>query len=227
MSGTNGQDGRNGGKERRTDGSVSGKNPKALNSDAAGRIYGAHGGFRKLKAYQVAELCYDYTCRFCERYIPLKDRHFDQMVQAARSGFQNIGEGSEDSATSKKLEMNLTNVAKSSIGELERDYRKYLKRRKLREWQAGEPAFEEARALRPETVEEAAEWVNLPGKQQSAEERAANLGAILAAQAHWLTERLLDRQAQEFEKGGGFSERLYKARTGGTNKQNGRNGEGA
>ena len=155
MSQTNRQDGQNG----------SGKNPKALNSPAAERIYGAHGGFRKLKAYQVAELCYDYTCRFCERYIPQKDRHFDQMVQAARSGYQNIGEGSEDSATSKKLEMNLTNVARSSIGELERDYRKYLKRRNLREWQAGEPAFEETRALRPETVEAAAAWINARGKQ--------------------------------------------------------------
>ncbi len=191
----------------------SGEDRRALNSAASGRVYGAHGGFRKLKAFQVAELCYDYTCRFCERYVPLKDRHYDQMVQAARSGYQNIGEGSEDSATSKKLEMNLTNVAKSSIGELARDYEKHLKRHKLRLWKPDDPAFTEARALRPETVEEAAEWVNAPGKQQSAEERAANLGAILAAQAHWLTERLLDRQAQDFEAGGGFSERLYKART--------------
>jgi four helix bundle suffix protein len=139
------------------------------------------------------------------------------MVQAARSGYQNIGEGSEDSATSKKLEMNLTNVAKSSIGELARDYQKHLMRRKLRLWEPGDPLFEEARALRPETVKEAAEWVNASGKQQPAEERAANLGAILAAQAHWLTERLLNRQAQDFETGGGFSERLYKARTGGKN----------
>ena len=57
----------------------------ALRSEAAKRVYAAHGGFRKLKAYQVAELCYDYTCRFCERYVPKKDRHFDQMVQAARA----------------------------------------------------------------------------------------------------------------------------------------------
>ena len=119
--------------------------------------------------------------------------------------------------------MNLTNVAKSSIGELARDYQKHLKRRNLRLWEMGEPVFEEARALRPETVEEAAAWINAPGKQQRAEERAANLGAILAAQAHWLTERLLDRQAQEFEKAGGFSERLYKARTGGKDGQNGQN----
>jgi hypothetical protein len=84
-----------------------------MNSAAAGRVFGRHSGFRNLKAYQVAELLYDYTCRFCARYVPPGDRHYDQMVQAARSGYQNIAEGSEDSATSKKLEMNLTNVARS------------------------------------------------------------------------------------------------------------------
>jgi hypothetical protein len=60
---------------------------KALSSGAAGRVYGQHSGYRNLKAYQVAELVYDFTCRFCARYIPRRDRHPDQMVQAARSGF--------------------------------------------------------------------------------------------------------------------------------------------
>lgn len=187
---------------------------KALSSGAAGRVYGQHSGYRKLKAYQVAELVYDYTCRFCQRYVPRSDRHHDQMVQAARSGYQNIAEGSEDSATSKKLEMNLTNVARSSLDEVRKDYLKYLTRRGLRSWQEGEPAFDEARRLRPTTLEEAAAWVNRPGHAEPAEERAANLGAILATQAHWLTERLMDRQARDFETGGGFSERLYRARSG-------------
>lgn len=190
-------------------------------SDAAGRVFGKHSGFRKLKAYQVAELCYDFSCRFCERYIPFKDRHHDQMVQAARSGYQNLSEGSEDSATTKKLEMNLTNVARASLGELHKDYVKYLKRRHLSHWQQGEAVFEKARTLRPESLEEAAAWVNAPGAEQSREERVANLGAILFAQAHWLTERLLDGQARDFEAEGGFSERLYKART--KNRQNGKN----
>ena len=186
---------------------------KTMRSTSAGRVYGKHSGFRKLKAYQVAELCYDFTCRFCDRYVPFKDRHHDQMVQAARSGYQNLAEGSEDSAKKKKLEMNLTNVARASIGELQKDYVKHLKRRQLNHWQQGEAVFEEARALHPQTIEEAAAWVNKPGARQSREERAANLGAILSAQAHWLTERLLDRQARDFETTGGFSERLYKART--------------
>jgi four helix bundle suffix protein len=186
-----------------------------MSSSAAGRVFGKHGGYRELKAYQVAELLYDFTCRFCERYIPTTDRHHDQMVQAARSGYQNIAEGSEDSATSRKLELNLTNVSKGSIGELLRDYGKHLKRRRLRRWEPGEARFEAARALRPQTLEEAAAWVNAPGRREAAEERAANLGAILAAQAHYLVERLLDRQALAFEAEGGFAERLYRARAAG------------
>jgi len=184
-----------------------------MSSDASRRVYGKHSGYRKLKAYQVAELLYDFTCRFCDRYVPFKDRHHDQMVQAARSGFQNISEGSEDSATSKKLEMNLTNVARSSQDEVRKDYLKYLTRRNLPVWQEGEALFEEARNLRPQSLAEAAAWVNRRRKGSRIEERAANLGAILAAQAHWLTERLLDRQARDFEAEGGFSERLYKARS--------------
>jgi four helix bundle suffix protein len=112
---------------------------------------------------------------------------------------------------------------------LQNDYVKHLMRRRLRHWQEGEPAFEEARALRPTTLEQAAAWVNRAGASESAEERAANLGAILAAQAHWLAERLMDRQARDFEAGGGFAERLHRARaaqrrTDGGNGRNGQNG---
>jgi four helix bundle suffix protein len=110
--------------------------------------------------------------------------------------------------------MNLTNVARSSLDECRKDYIKYLARRGLRHWQEGAAVFEEARQLRPKTLEEAAAWINHPGVAEPVEERAANLGAILATQAHWLIERLLDRQARDFETGGGFAERLYRARTG-------------
>lgn len=193
-----------------------------LSSASAERIFGKHSGFRNLKAYQLAELCYDFTCRFCELYVPPEDRHHDQMVQAARSGFQNIREGSELSATTKKLELNLTNVARGSLGELHKDYKKYLHRKRLPLWETDNALmFREARNLHPESLVDAAAWINRLDREQSREERAANLGAVLSAQAHYLVEKLMARQAEDFEQGGGFSERLYKART--DKRQNGQN----
>ena len=81
-----------------------------------------HGGYRKLKSFQIAQLCYDVTVRFCDRYISPRSRTHDQMVQAARSGVQNIAEGSKASGTSKKFEMKLTNVARASLEEPRLDY---------------------------------------------------------------------------------------------------------
>ena len=76
-----------------------------------------HGGYRKLKSFQVEQLIYDLTVRFCDRYIAKRSRTHDQMVQAARSGVQNIAEGSQASGTSKKTELKLTNVARASLEE--------------------------------------------------------------------------------------------------------------
>jgi four helix bundle protein len=90
-----------------------------------------HGGYRKLKSFQVAQLAYDVTARFCDRYIPKRSRTHDQMVQAARSGVQNIAEGSQASGTSKKTELKLTNVARASLEELRLDYEDFLRQRGL------------------------------------------------------------------------------------------------
>ena len=98
-----------------------------------------HGGYRNLKSFQVAQLVYDVTVRFCDRYIDPRSRTHDQMVQAARSGVQNIAEGSQASGTSKKMEMKLTNVARASLEELRLDYEDYLRQRGLELWRTNRP----------------------------------------------------------------------------------------
>ena len=118
-----------------------------------------HGGYRKLKSFQVAQLVYDVTVRFCDRYIDPKSRSHDQMVQAARSGVQNIAEGSAVSATSKKMEMKLTSVARGSLEELRRDYEDFLRQRGLPLWPRDDPRRAELIARRCTTADEVAAWV--------------------------------------------------------------------
>ena len=118
-----------------------------------------HGGYRKLKSFQVAQLCYDVTVRFCDRYISKRSRTHDQMVQAARSGVQTIAEGSEVSATSKKMELKLTQVARASLEELLLDYEDFLRHRALPLWAADDPRRSELVARRCGTAAEVAAWV--------------------------------------------------------------------
>jgi four helix bundle suffix protein len=123
------------------------------------RLMQVHGGYRNLKSFQVAQLVYDVTVRFCERYIDRRSRTNDQMVQAARSGVQNIAEGSKASGTSKKTELKLTNVARASLEELRLDYEDFLRQRGLVLWARGDPRREELIAQRCRTADEVAEWV--------------------------------------------------------------------
>jgi four helix bundle suffix protein len=118
-----------------------------------------HGGYRKLKSFQVAQLAYDVTVRFCDRYIEKRSRTRDQMVQAARSGVQNIAEGSQASGTSKKTELKLTNVARASVEELRLDYEDYLRQRGLEQWPSGHPALMRFKARRCATLEQVRAWV--------------------------------------------------------------------
>jgi len=100
------------------------------------------GGFRKLRSFNCAQSIYDGTVVFCSRFIDKKSRTHDQMVQAARSGVQNIAEGSLASATSKKMELKLTSVARASLGELLLDYEDYLRQNNLHQWQKSSPEAE-------------------------------------------------------------------------------------
>lgn len=118
-----------------------------------------HGGYRRLKSFQIAQLAYDVTVRFCDRYIDKRSRTHDQMVQAARSGVQNIAEGSQASGTSKKFELKLTSVARASLEELRLDYEDFLRQRGLSEWDRQDTRRAELIDRRFGTIDEIADWV--------------------------------------------------------------------
>ncbi len=123
------------------------------------RLIPPHGAYRKLKSFQVAQLAYDVTARFCERYIERGSRTRDQMVQAARSGVQNIAEGSQASGTSKKTELKLTNVARASLEELRLDYEDYLRQHGLPQMPPDHPALMRFKARRCATLDQVRSWV--------------------------------------------------------------------
>ncbi|MBI3785548.1 MAG: four helix bundle protein [Deltaproteobacteria bacterium] len=187
-----------------------------------------HGGYRKLKSFQVAQLVYDVTVRFCDRYISPRSRTHDQMVQAARSGVQNIAEGSQASGTSKKFELKLTNVARASLEELRLDYEDFLRQRGLPLWQRDDQRRNDLIARRPATADAVADWARETRSGQSGQRRpsmestkstpstypeiAANGALALIAVACALLDRQLAAQATAFEQEGGFTERLYQRR---------------
>jgi four helix bundle suffix protein len=178
-----------------------------------------HGGYRKLKSFQMAELCFDVTVRFCERYIDRRSRTHDQMVQAARSGTQNIVEGSAASGTSKRTEMKLTDTARFSLEELRRDYQDYLRQRGLKEWSYNEPLRQRLIDARCASAEEVAEWVRQVrtrlghnGRKPRYEEIAANAALVLIVVACSLLDRQLASLGKRFLEDGGFMERMYRMR---------------
>lgn len=184
-----------------------------------------HGGYRKLKSFQVAQLAYDLTVLFTERYVPRNSRTRDQMVQAARSGVQNIAEGSQASATSKKTELKLTNVARASLEELKLDYEDFLRQHGLRLWGKDDPRPQRLIAARCENLAALRAWINgpcgrfgqlgqeSPNSPSSRAEIAANAALTLIGVACTLLDRQIERLARDFVDEGGFTERLYRVRT--------------
>ena len=118
-----------------------------------------HGGYRNLKSFKISRLIYDVTVRFCNLYIDKFSRTKDQMTQAARSGVQNIAEGSQASATSKKTEIKLTQVARSSLEELKLDYEDFLRHRGLPQLPPKHPALIRFKSRRCKTLKEVQVWV--------------------------------------------------------------------
>ncbi|MFA5205446.1 MAG: four helix bundle suffix domain-containing protein [Lentisphaeria bacterium] len=125
-----------------------------------------HGGYRHLKSFQVAELLYDVTVQFCDRYIDKRSRTHDQMVQAARSGTRNIAEGSQTSGTSKKSEIRLTDVARASLEELLLDYKKFLRDQGWEPLPPKHPALLRFKERRCQTLAEVRQWVSEERKMQ-------------------------------------------------------------
>jgi restriction system protein len=170
-----------------------------------------HGGYRNLKSYQTAEIVYDATVAFCNRCISSRSRTHDQMVQAARSGKQNIAEGSMASGTSRKTELKLVGVARASLEELLLDYQDFLRQRDLPLWGKDHP---EAQAIRKMAWKENRSYATYkPYVEKDSEEVAANAIICLIHQANYLLDQQLRQLEKQFLDEGGFTERLYKART--------------
>ena len=177
------------------------------------------GGYRRTAAFQTATIVYDATWWFCERFLDKRSRTVDQMIQAARSGRQNIAEGSRASATSSQTELRLMNVARASLEELLLDYEDFLRHRRLTLW---EPDGPQARAVRDigrasPGAESAPSPASLFGQyarwlESDAPDIRANAIICLIHQANFLIDRQIASLEQAFVKDGGYSEQLAMAR---------------
>ena len=210
---------------------MSEKSDKSEKSAAHPQLLLPHGGYRRLRSFQVAERVYDGTVCFCNRFVPKNSRTCDQMVQAARSGRQNIAEGSMASATSKRTEFKLTNVARASLEELLLDYEDFLRQHQLPRWPKDSPAalavrnrFRSAPAAEKSDSSDISDLSDRSKMSEKSDptdpyhlatatpEIAANTLICLTCQVIWLLGRQLDSLQQAFLDHGGFTERLYQAR---------------
>jgi len=169
-----------------------------------------HGGYRNLKSYQMAEIVYDATVVFCGRFIDRRSRTHDQMVQAARSGKQNIAEGSMASGTSKKTELKLIGVARASLEELLLDCQDFLRQRGLPLWEKDHP---QAQIIRQLAWEKNRSYTTYRTYfEEAPPEVAANTLICLIHQANYLLDQQLRQLEKQFLEEGGFTEKLYHAR---------------
>jgi four helix bundle suffix protein len=169
-----------------------------------------HGGYQDLQSYQMSEIVYDATVAFCDRFINIRSRTHDQMVQAARSGKQNIAEGSMASGTSKKTELKLIGVARASLEELLLDFKDYLRQKGLELWTKDHQKANEIRKLCYQ--KDRSYLTYRPYIETSPPEVAANTMICLIHQINYLLDQQLRALEKDFLKEGGFTERLYHAR---------------
>ncbi len=169
-----------------------------------------HGGYEQLHSFQKARIVYDGTVKFCDRFVDRKSRTHDQMVQAARSGKQNILEGSQASGTSKETEIKLTNVARASLEELLEDYRDFLR-------VGGQPLWaknsREALFVRKLGAQPNASYESYRTYLDTRPPHVvANILICLIHQTNFLLDQQLRRLEQDFLKEGGLRERMTRAR---------------
>jgi four helix bundle suffix protein len=170
----------------------------------------AHGGYEDLLSFQKARIVYDGTVRFCGRFLKSSDRTCDQMIQAARSGKQNILEGSQASGTSKEMEIKLTNIARASLEELLEDYRDFLRLRGIPEWPRGHSHFRRLQKLNREPNANYATFKK--GVEHSDPAIAANVMIGLVKVTNYLLDQQLRRLESAFVQDGGLRERMIRAR---------------
>ena len=170
----------------------------------------AHGHYQRLQSYRKAEIAYDITYRFCQRFMAKGDRTIDQMIQAARSGKHNIAEGSKASGTSKEMEIKLTNVARASLEELLVDYRDFLRTRDDAIW---EKDSKEARYVRklgkqPDATYEAFREIC----ETRSAEVIANISLCFIHNTNYLLDQQIRRLEKDFIEEGGLRERMTRVR---------------
>jgi four helix bundle suffix protein len=177
------------------------------------------GGYRELRTFQSATLIYDATYWFCEKYCDRYSRMIDQMVQAARSGRQNIAEGSRAAATSSQTELRLVNVARASLEELLLDYEDFLRHRRQSLWGKDDP---EAQAVRCVAGNHQSDWSELTDQQRAVLYAEwlehddpfvrANALICLIHQTNYLLDQQIAALEKQFVEEGGYSEQLASKR---------------
>jgi four helix bundle suffix protein len=167
------------------------------------------GNYKKLLAYQKAECIYDITYYFAHTYLEKGDRTIDQMIQAARSGKQNIAEGSAAATTSSETELKLTNVARASLQELLVDYEDYLRTRNLEQWPANDPRLMQTRQVCAKHTDSAFFMEQI---QHRTDATIANILITLIHQEDYLLRKLIDHLQDKFIKSGGIREQMTAAR---------------
>jgi four helix bundle suffix protein len=199
------------------------KSPRSLDSlsslpeTAPDKFIPPHGGYQELLSYQKALVVYDGTLHFCSRFFSKFDRTREQMIQAARSGKQNILEGSEASGTSKETEIKLTNTARASLKELLEDYRDFMRNRGIQEWAPDHPC---ALRLRQLNRTPGANYDTFKkGIEHSDPTICVNVIAGLIKVTCYLLDRQIERLQQDFLKEGGLRERMTRARIAARTKQ--------